>query len=736
MIAALLLATTVATGAQIQPAGRSIDLGNLPLTMTLSPEGDRAVVTLSGFHKPGIQVVDLAAGSVVQDIPLNAAFLGAAFSPDGKTLYVSGGFDNVVHVYTWENKEATFARDIKMKGYPAGLAVSRDGKLLYVAENVADDVAIVDTATSNIVTRIKTGHFPYAIEIADDGDAFVSAWGGNTVSLIRDSAEVKRIEVGRHPSAMRIHRGRLYVTLASVDQIAVVDLKSLERVALIDDRDGAREGVTPNALVFSPDGKRMYVAEADANSVAVFDVASHERIGRIPVGWYPSDVIATSDRLLVLNAKGRGSAPDPNAGHPGKRADETYTLSNIKGTLSIVDLPAKVSVAGRGATLKRKRRYPPFKHVIYIIKENRTYDQVLGDMKEGDGDPSLVFFGREVSPNHHALAERFGLFDRFFTSGEVSQQGHYWSTAAYVTDYTEKVTHPLYSDKREDVAKDDDSDEPAEGYLWNRAAQKKIRQIVYGEFGDPTLTPKGYGPAKVSVGPYLSPDYPPFDMTIPDQRRVDVWMRDFAKYLETKSLPELEILHLPSDHTSAARAGRPTPRSYMADNDFALARIVSAISHSHYWRDTVIFVVEDDAQDGPDHVDSHRSVMLAISAYSRKGLHHRFTNTTDVVATVEQILGLAPMSTFDTFARPLDDVFDTKPDLTPYDAILPAISLHDLNPPKTPAAKKSELFDFSKPDAADESEVNRILWSVVKGDDVPYPETQPASTLMWLFGGR
>jgi len=313
MIAALLLATTVATGAQIHPAGRSIDLGNLPLTMTLSPEGDRAVVTLSGFLQPGIQVVDLAAGKVVQDIPLNAVFLGAAFSPDGKTLYVSGGFDDVVHVYAWENKQATFARDIKMKGYPAGLAVSRDGKLLYVAENVADDIAIVDTATSNIVTRVKTGHFPYAIEIASNGDAFISAWGGNTVSLIRDNAEVKRIEVGRHPSALRIHDGRLYVTLASVDQIAVVDLKSLERVASIDDRDGAPEGVTPNALAFSADGRQMYVAEADANSVAVFDLASHKRLGRIATGWYPSDVFVANDRLYVLNSKGNGSPPNPTA---------------------------------------------------------------------------------------------------------------------------------------------------------------------------------------------------------------------------------------------------------------------------------------------------------------------------------------------------------------------------------------------------------------------------------------
>jgi YVTN family beta-propeller protein len=740
MIAALLLATTLSTGAQLQPAGRIIDLGNLPLSMTLTPERDRAVVVLSGYQKPGVQIVDLAAGNVLQDIPLNAAFIGAAFSPDGKTLYISGGFDDVVHVYTWENKQATFARDINLKltdkkgeRFPAGIAVSRDGKLLYVAENVADDIAVIDTASSTVVARVKSGHYPYAIEVASNGDVFVSAWGGNSVSVIRDNTEVKRIEVGRHPSALRINRNRLYVALASVDQIAVVDTKSLTRVETIDDRDGAREGVTPNAIAFSSDGKRMYVAEADANSVAVFDIATRKRLGRIPAGWYPSGVIATNDRLYILNSKGRGSTPNPRATHPGaKKDDNTYTLSLVKGTISVVDLPVKYAEPARPA--KRVAHYPPFKHVIYIIKENRTYDQVLGDMTEGDGDPSLVFFGRDVSPNHHALAERFGLFDRFFTSGEVSQQGHYWSTAAYVTDYTEKITQPLYSRKREDVEKDDDTDEPAEGYLWTRAAQKKIRQIVYGEFGDPTLTKNGYGPAKPSVGPFLSPDYPPFDMAIPDQRRVDVWMRDFSSQLTTSSLPALEIMHLPCDHTSGARAGKPTPRTYMADNDLALARIVSAISKTRYWRDTVIFVVEDDAQDGPDHVDSHRSVMLAISAYSRKGVHHRFTNTTDVVATVEQILGLAPMSTFDTYARPLDDVFDSNPDLTPYEPIIPAIP-HETNPENTPAAKKSALLDFSKPDAADENEVNHILWSVIKGDDVPYPGAQHASTLMWLFGG-
>ncbi len=751
---ALFLAAALSTGAQLDPAGRTIDAGNFPLSMTLTPEGDRVVLVLSGFLKPGIQVVDLAGGTVVQNIPLGHAFMGAAFSPEGKTLYVSGGNDDVVHVYAWTNKEATAGHDINLKPagddkkgsrYPAGMAVSNDGRFLYVAENVADDVAVIDTASSAVVSRIKTDHYPYAVAVAPDDDLFVSAWGANTVSAIRGGSEVTRIDAGRHPSALRLNRdgSRLYVALASVDQVAIIDTKSLKKIGALDESatGAVHEGTTPNALALSPDGKRFYVAEADNDAVAVFDVASHKRLGRIPVGWYPSDVIVTKDRLLVLNSKGRGTTPNPAADHPGTKHDETYILAEINGTVSVIDLPVanpaaltrRVAASNHWRTAApRPHRYPPFKHVIYIIKENRTYDQVLGDMKEGDGDPALVFFGRDISPNHHALAERFGLFDRFFTSGEVSEQGHIWSTAAYVTDFGEKTVHATYSRKRPD-ADEGEVDDPAEGYLWTRAAQKGISLRDYGEFGNPEKGKDGYANFKPALDKYMSHDYPPFDLAITDQTRVDVWLREFTSYLERDSLPALEIMHLPADHTAGGRAGRPKPRAYMADNDLALARIVSAVSKTRYWRDTVIFVLEDDAQDGPDHVDSHRSVMFAISAYSKPGPHHRFTNTTDVVETIEQILGLAPMSQFDTYGRPLDDVFASTPDLRPYEPIVPAVDMHELNPPNTDAAKKSAALDLSKPDAADETEMNHILWSAIKGDGVPYPAMCHGSTLMWLL---
>jgi YVTN family beta-propeller protein len=757
----MLASPQLPTGVRLEPTGRVIDVGNMPLSMTLTPERDRAVVVLSGWRQQGFQIVDLATGAITQTVPLDAAFIGAAFSQDGKTLYISGGNDDVVHVYSWADRQATLVRDINLKltdkdakgsRYPAGIALSNDGQFLYVAENVGDDLAVIDVASMTIVKRLKTDRYPYHVVVSKNGDVFVSAWGADTISVFRDNADFAKIEAGRHPSALRLNAAgtRLYAALASVDQIAIIDTKSMKRIGTLDASTpaGTKEGSTPNALAFSRDEKRLYVAEADNNAVAVFDLAARKRLGRIPVQWYPSDLIVENDQLFVLNAKGRGTIPNPKASHPGtpvSRNPESYTLALIKGTISVVDLESatsqlaaltkRVSTVNHWQRETRSRRYPPFKHVIYIIKENRTYDQVFGGRKDGDGDPSLLFFGPEIAPNHYALADRFGLYDRFFTSGEVSSLGHVWLTAAYVTDYGEKIVPSAYASKRPDVD-ERDADEPSAGYLWTRAKEKGITLRNYGEFGDPEKKADGYKTLKKELDPYTSPDYPPFDMTISDQHRADVWMKEFAHYVETKSLPALQILHLPNDHTAGARANRPTPRAYMADNDFALARIVSAVSKSRYWRDTIIFVIEDDAQDGPDHVDSHRSVMFTISAYNRPGLQHRFTNTTDVVGSIEEILGLKPMSPFDTFARPLADVFVATADLTPYEPILPNVDMKELNPPNTAAAKKSAALDLVTPDASNEDDFNRILWAAVKGEDVPYPGATRASTLMWMFGGQ
>jgi YVTN family beta-propeller protein len=730
LIAASLAAVQLPTGARLDPAGRAIAVGNFPLAMAAAPDGKHVIVVLSGWKKQGLQVVDIETGAITQTIEKPATFLGIAFSPDGKSVYVSGGNDDVIYAYAWRENRLEDERTISLKEkesrYPAGLALSPDGRFLYIAENVADDIAVLDIASQRVIQRLPTEHYPYGIAVSADGRVYVSAWGGESVAMFRGGSDGRlsplgRIVVGRHPSAILLSRDgqRLYVALASRDRVAVVETASLKRHFLDDPPPGGvREGSTPNALALSPDESPLFVAEADNNAIAVF--AENKLIGRIPTDWYPAAIIAQRNRLLILSAKGGGTRPNPTGPTPERPLRDprtTYTLSMIDGTIRVVDfskgqLPAwskRVAKANHW-TAAVPHRMPAFKHVIYIIKENRTYDQVLGDLKDGDGDPSLLFFGRDISPNHHALAERFGIFDRFFTNAEVSSQGHVWSTAAYVTDYTEKIVPTAYDNKRADVD-EGEVDEPAEGYLWNRALEKGISLRNYGEFVN-AETKKA---SKAELAPDTSRTYPSYDMKIPDQKRADAWIDEFNEYVRTRTLPALEIMHLPNDHTAGGRAGLCTPRACMADNDLALGRIVAALSNSPYWRDTIMFVLEDDAQDGADHVDSHRSVLLVISAYNGAGVRHRFLNTTDVVATIERILKLTPMSQFDKYGRPLDDIFNDKPDLTPYAAITPAVSLDEKNPEKSPAATKSSSIDLSAPDRVNDAEFNQILWEMLKG---------------------
>jgi hypothetical protein len=367
------------------------------------------------------------------------------------------------------------------------------------------------------------------------------------------------------------------------------------------------------------------------------------------------------------------------------------------------------------------------------MKENRTYDQVLGDLASGDGDSSLEFFPRSISPNHHALAERFGLYDRFFCNAEVSAQGHIWSTAAYVTDYGEKTIPSIYNNKRDGNDRDDVGN-PAGGFIWDSVLKKGLTFRNYGEFttalptNDQNALPR-YKTGDATLDKYTAPDYAGGDMRVRDQARADVWLTEFQGFVEKGNLPSLEFVYLPRDHTQGGRPGANTPKSCFADNDLALGRIVDAVSHSPYWKDTAFFILEDDAQDGPDHIDSHRSVLLTISAYNRVGTIHRFVNTTDVFATIEAILGLPPLSQFDFYGRPLREVFAKEPDLRPYAALKPEQSLEEVNPTQGKTGQASLLLNLDKPDAADDDTFNRILWEMIKGEAVPYPVPRRVSSL-------
>ena len=774
------------TGTQLDPAGVSYDLGSMPLAMTLSPEKNRVIVLLNGWREQGIQVIDRASGRVLQTIPLPAVFLGITFSPDGKSLYVSGGNEDVIYRFDWHNGQATLADSIalavKVKGksgtrYPAGIAISRDGRTLYAAENLGDSLAVVDLASRRVTQRLATGRYPYGVVTGSDGTVYVSGWNGWTVSAFPSRAngtlgDGREIKVGRHPSALLLsaNGSRLFVASGSTDKVSVIDTRDQRVISTLSDATPAAvgEGSTPNALALSPDGTRLFVAEGDNNAVAVFNLSAavsgasaaggnDALAGRIPVGWYPSAIAADGGDLIVVNGKGRGTAPNVGHWQPGQRMPPhtpDYTLGQINGTLTIIPAISasgaeldgfsnRVASANGWNSAQRAKNYPPFEHVIYIIKENRTYDQVFGDLTQADGDQSLVFFPRSVSPNHHALAERFGIFDRFFVNAEVSPDGHNWSTSAYVTDYGEKTIPSHYSSRgrtydyqgtNRNVIPDDDVSEAANGYLWNLADRAGITYRDYGEFvseADEAPGPNARVSAvatKHALVGHTSTAYSGWNLDIPDQARADIWLKEFQEFVRAGNLPAFEIMTLPNDHTSGASAGKPTPRAYMADNDLALGRIIEALSKSPYWKNTVVFVLEDDAQDGPDHVDSHRSPLLVISAYNRGRVFHRFANTTDVVATIEDILGLGRMSQFDHFGRPLREIWEATPDLTPYTSLVSSVPLDEKNPPRTALAEASKKLRLEKEDLSDDDLFNRILWGAIKGDQ-PYPGPTRMSSL-------
>jgi YVTN family beta-propeller protein len=775
------------TGNVLDPAGSSMPVGSLPLAMEISPDGRHAVLLLNGWREQGVQVVDRFTGQVMQTVPQAAAFLGLTFSPDGRSLWTSGGNQDVVYRYEWAAGRATLRDSVVLAvkqpnrsgtRYPAGIAFSPDGRRLYVAENLADSLAVVDVASGRVLARHATDRYPYGVAAAPDGTVYVSAWGDWTVSIFRFAedgvaTEAAKVEVGRHPSALLLNAdgSRLFIASGSTDRVLVMDTRTRAVVAELLDPppQGPAEGSTPNALALSPDGKRLFVAEADNNAVAVFDLAAGQLIGRIPVEWYPTALAVRGDSVLVANGKGRGTAPNrefpqpPKARAPG---EPSYTMGQLSGTLSTVvaahagaaelaPLTARVARAnGWEGRAQRPADYPPIQHVIYIIKENRTYDQMLGDIPSGDGDTALAIFPRPVSPNHHALVERFGLFDRFFVNAEASPDGHNWSMAAYTTDYLQKTVPSNYSSRgrtydwegtnRGRIPADegeDDANEPAMGYLWDLAEDAGITFRNFGEFVVPDYVdpndhmPTGYKGNKPFLAANTSHAYPGFNMDIPDQRRADIWLAELEGFVRAGEMPRFQILRLPNDHTAAGKAAAPTPRAYVADNDLALGRIVEALSRTPFWESTAAFVLEDDAQSGPDHVDSHRSVLMVISPWSQRGVHHRWTNTTDVLATMTEILGIGSLSQFDFHGRPLRGIWTEKPDLSPYTALRPAQSLDERNPAGGEDAEASEALDLRFEDSGQDDLFNDILWRMLKGPEVPYPGPSRMSALEWKRGG-
>ncbi len=740
--------TLLPSGWRIRPAGRAVPVGTLPLNLVTLSDGS-IIVTNDGYGENSLMRIDPVRAQVVWRVPLPAAWLGLART--GRewrdTVWASGGPTNRVYRFAWQGgaswiRDSVALADSGAKLYPAGLALLPRQSLVAVVGNLSDSVYFIDATTLQRRGAVAVGHRPYTA-VGDNSSLYVSNWGDSTVTVIDLSVSppVRRsvIFVGPHPSALALHGAELLVALAGANGVARVDLATGQvreqlSVALA---PHAPPGSDPNALALSPDGRTLYVAMAGSNAVAVVRLgAKGMRVaGLIPAGWYPSAVAASADgrTLYIANGKGNGS---------GANTDGTYIGKVIRGSVSIVPLPDSVGLrrsttqvyalspfsnARLGATVRPSDRPPELKHVVYIIRENRTYDQVLGDVARGNGDARLAIFDNAVTPNAHAIARRWVLFDNFYVNGEVSADGHEWTDRAFASDYNEKTWPQIYSNRREwDLTSGEDLANPGGTYLWDVAQRNRLWVVNFGEMteSDDDSTRTRTGRTNIpGLKDITAANYPGFVLAIADTTRARLFADSVTSWDGQGRFPDLVIMWLPRDHTMGRQASRPTPRAMVADNDLALGLIVERLSASPAWPSLALFVLEDDAQNGPDHVDAHRSVLLVASPYARRdAVDSTFYTTASVLRSIEQILGLPPLSQYDAGATPLWNAFARRLDATPFAHLPNTWSLDELNP--TAFRSRIPTRDLAEADEADEMELNREIWESVHPGSAPPPVRQ------------
>jgi DNA-binding beta-propeller fold protein YncE len=673
------------------------------------------------------------------------------------------------------------------RGVPAGLAVDRQSRRLFVANVLGHRVTRVDLLPRLSVMDIPLGAgpppsaeapllntnpeetFPYACRLDEKCQRlYVSLWAQAAVAVIdlKSSLVVARWPTEEHPCEMVLtRRGKfLYVANANRNTVTVFDTEKGRAVETIWAAlyPQSLPGSTPNSLALSPGEDLLFVANADNNIVAVFDVSAPGKsrsLGFLPAGWYPTCVRVTPDGRYLLVANGKGILPraNPHGPQPGVLSERNPTVEYIarlmRGTLGIVELPGRRKfeeqlvaytaqayhctplVASAAASASRPPDNPiplkpgdptPIRYCIYIIKENRTYDQVFGDLPQGNGAPNLCLFPERVTPNHHKLARGFVLLDNFYAEAEVSAGGHEWSTAAYATDFVEK-TWPLNYGHGQDGKFPFPSEGnfpiamSAGGYLWDRAREAGVSYRSYGEFVQNGRMPNDPATTRVkALQGHFDPWYRSFDLNYPDMLRAQRFNLELARFEAEGDMPRLQILRLPNDHTQGGVPGARTPTAFVGDNDMALGMVVQAVSHSKFWPQAAIFVVEDDAQNGPDHVDAHRTVAFVISPFARRGVvDSTMYSTASMLRTMELILGLRPMSQFDASAAPMFNSFQAWPDLRSYQASIANVNLEERN---TAFGWGANLkMDFAKEDAVDDLLLSEVVWRSVRGADSPMP---------------
>lgn len=770
-------AVILPNGWGLSPAGRSLPLGDFPLNMVVSHSKKLMAVTNNGQSIQSIQLMDVAGEKELDRVVVGRSWYGLAFSGDDKELYVGGGHDNRILVYGIADNHLQLKDSIELgkkwpnRIGPAGIALDEVRQILYVVTRDDKSLYTIDLTTKKVTGKFALGGEAYTCLLSPNKEElYISCWGCDRIYVFNTAQNnvAAEIPVGDNPNELVLTKKGDYLMVAnsndnSVSIIQVAGRKVVETLnaALFAD---APNGSTTNGMAFSSNEKTLYIANADNNCLAVFDVSKKgesKSKGFIPVGWYPTKVAVVGKKIFVANGKGFHSMANPygpnpfgnkqivlhHEGDPNKPTSVQYIAGLFQGTLSIIDAPSIKAMEAYTAAVYRNTPYnkvkellvagepgnpipmkvgdaSPIKHVFYIIKENRTYDQVLGDIKEGNGDPRLVLFGENITPNQHALAKEFVLLDNFYVDGEVSMDGHNWTMGAYATDFLEKNWVNSYGGRGGSY--DGEGNRPVAnnkgGFIWDHCKKAGVSFRTYGEFADNNK------PNIPVLKDHICPYFRGYDNSFPDTARFQQWKTEFDSLLAQNAVPQFNSVRFGNDHTEGLRKGRPTPYAHVADNDLAVGLFVEYLSKSSIWKESVVFVIEDDAQNGADHVDAHRSTAYVAGGFVKRNfVDHTPYTTSSMLRTMELILGIPPMSQYDAAATPMWRCFTSQANTTAYTARPAMVNLKEVNTAMNEWQRLSEKMDFVKEDAVPDLEFNRVLWHGLKGDQVPFPGPKRAA---------
>ncbi len=768
-------------GWALTPAGKQIPLGDLPLNIALSPDKKLAAVTNNGQSTQSIQLIDIKKGIVLDTKEIAKSWLGLVFSGDGKLLYASGGNDNLIIRYAIKNKKLV-NKDTIVIGKPwpekisiAGIALDDAANRLYAVTKENNSLYVIDTRSKSIVSVHPLGGEGYTCILSPDRKTlYATCWGCDKVVIFDTGLQqiTGSVVVGDNPNDMCITRNGLYLFVANANDnnVSVIDTRQFKVIETLNTSlyPDSPTGSTTNSVALSSDEKTLFIANADNNCLAVFDITEPGKSrskGFIPAAWYPTCIRIANDRILVTNGKGATSKANPYGPNPYRKGSEViyqeggkdkkievqYIGGLFTGTMSILNMPDEAQMAVYSKAVYNNTPYSkskefisqeipagnpvpakvgdpsPIRHIFYVIKENRTYDQILGDMPEGNGDKNLALFGENITPNQHALAREFVLLDNFYVNGEVSADGHSWTMGGYATDYLEKNWPTSYGGRGGSY--------PGEGarevannkiYLWDQCKRHGVSYRTYGEFMRDDMKP-----AISVLENHFCKHYTPWIQTIRDTVRFREWKHDFDSLLSINAVPQFNTVRFINDHTMGLNLNMPTPFAQVADNDLAVGLFIDYLSHSPIWKETLIMIVEDDAQNGPDHVDAHRSPAYIAGGYVKKGfVDHTLYSTTSLLRTMELILGLPPMTQYDAAATPLWRCMNDTPDHPPFKVKPCLVNLNDLNRVESAWQKVSETFDFTAEDKVNDFQFNEVIWRAVKGLDSPCPPTMRAAFFM------